>query len=203
MHRFVEIVATNPAKMFGLWPKKGTIAVGSDGDLVLWDPEKETTLSAATHHMRVDYNPYEGRVVKGAPAVVLSRGEVIVDHGRLQGRRPAAASSSSASRAGRSWPEARACRSRRERRRRERAPPRRTAAVELVDTSPASRRAPLYNARPRPRRRSPSARWTTYNYAALWIGMAHLHPDLHAGGGPHGGGDELVAGARHDPARQH
>ena len=78
-------MSTNPAKMFGLWPKKGTIAVGSDGDIVLWDPEKETTLSAETHHMRVDYNPYEGRVVKGAPAVVLSRGEVIVDHGKWVG----------------------------------------------------------------------------------------------------------------------
>jgi len=84
-HRFVELMSTNPAKMFGLWPKKGTVAIGSDGDLVLWDPEKETTLSVATHHMRVDYNPYEGRVVKGAPAVVLSRGEVIVDHGKWVG----------------------------------------------------------------------------------------------------------------------
>lgn len=85
-HRFVEIVATNPAKMFGLWPKKGTIAVGSDGDLVLFDTEREVTLSAQTLHMRVDYNPYEGRVVRGAPAVVLSRGEVIVDHGSFKGQ---------------------------------------------------------------------------------------------------------------------
>jgi dihydropyrimidinase len=87
MHRFVEIVSTNPAKMFGLWPKKGTVAVGSDGDLVLFDPEKETTLSAKTHHMKVDYNPYEGRKVKGGPAMVLSRGEVIVDHGQFKGRK--------------------------------------------------------------------------------------------------------------------
>jgi len=87
MHRFVEIVSTNPARMFGLWPRKGTVAVGSDGDLVLFDPEKETTLSAASHHMKVDYNPYEGRVVRGAPAVVLSRGEVIVDHGVFKGRK--------------------------------------------------------------------------------------------------------------------
>jgi dihydropyrimidinase len=85
-HRFVEIVSTNPAKMFGLWPRKGTVAVGSDGDLVLWDPEKEVTLSAKTHHMRVDYNPYEGRVVKGAPKMVVSRGEVVVDHGVFKGR---------------------------------------------------------------------------------------------------------------------
>lgn len=85
-HRFVEITSTNPARMFGLWPRKGTVAVGSDGDLVLWDPEREVTLSAKTLHMRVDYNPYEGRTVKGAPAVVLSRGEVLVDHGQFKAR---------------------------------------------------------------------------------------------------------------------
>jgi dihydropyrimidinase len=87
LHRFVEIVSTNPARMFGLWPKKGTIAVGSDGDLMLFDPERETTLSAATLHMRVDYSPYEGRVVRGGPAVVMSRGEVIVDHGQFLGQK--------------------------------------------------------------------------------------------------------------------
>jgi len=86
MHRFVEIVATNPAKMFGLWPRKGTIAVGSDGDLVLFDSQKEMTLSAKTLHMRVDYNPYEGRTVRGTPAMVLSRGEVVVDHGELRAK---------------------------------------------------------------------------------------------------------------------
>jgi len=84
-HKFVEITSTNPARMFGLWPRKGTVAVGSDGDLVIWDPDKEVTLSARTLHMRVDYNPYEGRVIKGAPAVVLSRGDVIVDHGQFKG----------------------------------------------------------------------------------------------------------------------
>ena len=86
-HRFVEIVSATPARMFGLWPRKGTIAVGSDGDLVLWDPNRSVTLSAATHHMRVDYNPYEGRVVHGAPAKVISRGEVIVDNGAFKGKR--------------------------------------------------------------------------------------------------------------------
>jgi dihydropyrimidinase len=84
-HRFVELTSTSPAKIFGLWPRKGTIAVGSDGDLVIWNPEKEVTLSAATLHMRVDYNPYEGRVVRGAPSTVLSRGEVIVDNGAWVG----------------------------------------------------------------------------------------------------------------------
>jgi dihydropyrimidinase len=87
MHRFVEIVSTNPAKMFGLWPRKGTVAVGSDGDLVLFDPERQTTLSAKTLHMKVDYNPYEGRTVTGGPAMVLSRGEVIVDDGKFVGKK--------------------------------------------------------------------------------------------------------------------
>jgi dihydropyrimidinase len=87
VHRFVEIVAASPARMFGLWPKKGTIAIGSDGDLVLWNPSRSVTLSAATHHMRVDYNPYEGRVIQGAPEKVISRGEVIVDRGRFVGGR--------------------------------------------------------------------------------------------------------------------
>jgi dihydropyrimidinase len=86
MHRFVEIVSTNPARMFGLWPKKGTVAVGSDGDLILFDPELETTLSAKTHHMKCDYNPYEGRKIRGGPTVVISRGEVIVDHGSFKGQ---------------------------------------------------------------------------------------------------------------------
>ena len=84
-HRFVEITSTNPARMFGLWPKKGTIAVGSDGDMIVWDPDKEVTLSAKTHHMRVDYNPYEGRVIKGAAQAVLSRGDVIVQDGKFTG----------------------------------------------------------------------------------------------------------------------
>jgi dihydropyrimidinase len=86
-HRFVEIVSASPARMFGLWPKKGTIAVGSDGDLVIWNPNRAVTLSAKTHHMRVDYNPYEGRVVHGAPEKVLSRGEVIVDNGSFVGKK--------------------------------------------------------------------------------------------------------------------
>jgi dihydropyrimidinase len=85
-HKFVEITSTNPARMLGLWPRKGTVAVGSDGDLVIWDPEKEVTLATKTLHMRVDYNPYEGRTITGAPALVLSRGDVIVDHGQFKGR---------------------------------------------------------------------------------------------------------------------
>jgi dihydropyrimidinase len=84
--RFVDLTAAGPARIFGLWPRKGTVAVGSDADLVVWDPERETRLSVETLHMRVDYSPYEGRVVRGGPAVVMSRGEVIVDRGEWKGR---------------------------------------------------------------------------------------------------------------------
>ena len=84
--RFVELTAAGPARVFGLWPRKGTIAVGSDADLVVWDPEREQRLSVETLHMRVDYSPYEGRVVRGGPRTVMSRGEVIVDHGEWKGR---------------------------------------------------------------------------------------------------------------------
>jgi dihydropyrimidinase len=86
MNRFVQITSTAPAKIFGLFPKKGTIAPGSDADLVVFDAAKETTLSAKTHHMRVDYNPYEGRRVTGVSETVISRGEVVVDAGTLVAR---------------------------------------------------------------------------------------------------------------------
>jgi dihydropyrimidinase len=85
--RWVELTATTPAKIMGLFPRKGTIAVGSDADIVVWDPKAIQTLSAKTHHMRVDYNPYEGRRVKGKAAVVLSRGEVIVEGGTFHGKK--------------------------------------------------------------------------------------------------------------------
>jgi len=71
----------------GLFPRKGTIAVGSDADIVVWDPKATQILSAKTHHMRVDYNPYEGRTVKGRAVTVLSRGEVIVQDGKFLGRK--------------------------------------------------------------------------------------------------------------------
>jgi len=84
-NRFVEITSTNPAKIFGLYPRKGTIAVGTDADLVIWDPTKEHTISAATHHMRTDYNVYEGMTVTGWPEKVLLRGNVIVDGDEWKG----------------------------------------------------------------------------------------------------------------------
>ena len=86
LNRFVEITATAPAKLFGMFPKKGTIAVGSDADIVLFDPNGSTYWSAKTAHMRVDYNPYEGRTTVGSVRMVLSRGEVIVDADTFYGR---------------------------------------------------------------------------------------------------------------------
>ncbi len=75
---FVDLVSTMPAKLFGLFPRKGTIAPGSDADLVIFDPERTATISAATQRQRVDYNPYEGMRVQGVPDTVLLRGRVIV-----------------------------------------------------------------------------------------------------------------------------
>lgn len=86
LNRWVEIVATTPAKMFGLYPRKGTITVGSDADIVIWDPNKEITISAKSHHMRVDYSMFEGFKVKGDAETVLSRGETIVDKGKWLGK---------------------------------------------------------------------------------------------------------------------
>jgi len=83
MNRLVELLATNPAKLFGLYPKKGTIAVGSDADLVVFDPNKQLTISAATHHSLIDYNLYEGYQVTGAPEVVMVRGRTIVQGDEL------------------------------------------------------------------------------------------------------------------------
>jgi dihydropyrimidinase len=83
LNRMVELLSTNPAKLFGLYPRKGTIAVGSDADIVVFDPEKKVTISAATHHSRVDYNLYEGTEVTGSPEVVLLRGNVLVDNDEL------------------------------------------------------------------------------------------------------------------------
>ncbi|MDZ4803828.1 MAG: dihydropyrimidinase [Candidatus Eisenbacteria bacterium] len=85
-HRFVELTSANPARLFNLWPRKGTIAVGSDADIVLWDTKKKTTLSAKTHHMNVDYNLFEGMTVTGGPSVVISRGEVLVENDTLMAK---------------------------------------------------------------------------------------------------------------------
>jgi dihydropyrimidinase len=83
LNRMVELLSTNPAKLFGLYPRKGTIAVGSDADLVVFDPEKKVTISASTHHSKSDYNIFEGTEVRGTPEVVLLRGQVLVENGEL------------------------------------------------------------------------------------------------------------------------
>jgi dihydropyrimidinase len=86
LNRFVELVSTAPARIFGMYPKKGVLAVGSDADLVLWDPAEEYTISAATHHMRVDYSMFEGFHVRGNARDVYSRGELIVSGGKFIGK---------------------------------------------------------------------------------------------------------------------
>jgi dihydropyrimidinase len=83
LNRMVELLSTNPAKYFGLYPRKGTIAVGSDADIVVFDPERKHTISAATHHSKSDYNLFEGTEVTGAPELVLLRGNVLVDGDEL------------------------------------------------------------------------------------------------------------------------
>jgi dihydropyrimidinase len=85
-NRFVQLVSTAPAKLFGLYPRKGTVAVGSDADLIVFDADEEQTISVKTHHMRVDYSMFEGTRVKGVPKTVLSRGRVIVEGGKFVGK---------------------------------------------------------------------------------------------------------------------
>lgn len=86
LNRWVEITSTVPAKMFGMYPRKGTIAVGSDADIVIWDPSIEHIISARNHHMNVDYSMYEGFKVRGVAETVLSRGEVIIHDGEWVGK---------------------------------------------------------------------------------------------------------------------
>jgi len=85
--RWVEITSTAPAKLFGMYPKKGAVAVGADADLVVYDPNRKRTISAKTHHMNVDYSCYEGRSVQGGSDIVMSRGSVIVRDGAFTGRK--------------------------------------------------------------------------------------------------------------------
>jgi dihydropyrimidinase len=80
LNKYVEVACTNPAKIFGMFPKKGTIAVGSDADIILLDPNEKHTLSVNTHHMNVDYSAYEGWEVTGKVKTVLLRGQVAIDN---------------------------------------------------------------------------------------------------------------------------
>ena len=83
LNRMVELLSTNPAKLFGLYPRKGTIAVGSDADIVVFDPDKTVTISAARHHSKTDYNLFEGTEVTGTPEMVILRGTVLVEGDEL------------------------------------------------------------------------------------------------------------------------
>jgi dihydropyrimidinase len=85
VNRFVALTATTPAKMYGLYPRKGTIAVGSDADIAIWDPDREVVIANSRLHHNVDYTPYEGVEVRGWPVTTLSRGEVVCDDGQLAG----------------------------------------------------------------------------------------------------------------------
>jgi dihydropyrimidinase len=84
--RWVELTATTPARLFGLYPRKGTLLPGADADLVVYDPSRSHTLGVASHHMAVDYSAYEGMKVRGGVDTVLSRGEIVVDGGGFSGR---------------------------------------------------------------------------------------------------------------------
>src|SRR5918994_3975969 len=87
LERFVEVGCTNPAKIYGLHPRKGTIAIGSDADIAIWDPERTVEITDETTHDRVGYCPYAGMTVRGWPVTVIARGEVIVDDGELLAER--------------------------------------------------------------------------------------------------------------------
>ena len=82
----MDLTSTRAAKLFGLYPKKGTIAVGADADIVIFDPAVERTISAETHHMAVDYNPFEGMKITGEPVSVLSRGEFVIRNKQFVGK---------------------------------------------------------------------------------------------------------------------
>ena len=82
MTKYVELTSTNAAKIFGMYPRKGTIAIGSDADLVIFNPEKEHVISEKTHHMNCDYSAYEGQKVKGKVETVILRGELAIENGK-------------------------------------------------------------------------------------------------------------------------
>ena len=85
LERFVEVCSATPAKMFGMYPKKGTIAIGSDADIVIWNPDIETKMSVDVNHMDVDYTAYEGKTVQGKIEMVMSRGRVLIENDTYHG----------------------------------------------------------------------------------------------------------------------
>ena len=87
INKFVEVTSTNPAKIYGLYPKKGTISIGSDADIVIWETGMEKTITNSDLHHDTDHTPYEGMKVNCWPSIVLSRGKIIVQDGQLQGEK--------------------------------------------------------------------------------------------------------------------
>jgi dihydropyrimidinase len=85
LETYVGLTSTSAARIYGLYPRKGTIAVGSDADLAVWDPDLEVTISRAALHDNMDYTPYDGMKVRGWPATTISRGEIIWDNGEVNG----------------------------------------------------------------------------------------------------------------------
>lgn len=86
MNEFVAVTSTNIAKILNCYPRKGAVLVGADADLVVWDPEKTKKISAATQQSAIDYNVFEGKLVKGLPRYTLTRGQVAVNDGRVETR---------------------------------------------------------------------------------------------------------------------
>jgi dihydropyrimidinase len=86
VNKFVEIMCTNPAKLFGCYPEKGTIRIGSDADIMIVDPQKEVTMTKNLLHSQADYTPYEGMKIKGYPVVTISRGEILWQDGKFVGK---------------------------------------------------------------------------------------------------------------------
>ena len=84
IHQFVELTSTNAAKLYGLYPKKGSITIGSDADLIIWDQDRELIINNELLHHNVDYTPYEGMKIKGWPALTMSRGEVVWADGEVK-----------------------------------------------------------------------------------------------------------------------
>jgi dihydropyrimidinase len=84
VNHFVRLTATNPAKLFGLYPRKGTIAPGADADMVLWDPAHRVTIDNAMLHHAIDYTPYQGLEVTGWPVATIAQGRVVMRDGRVQ-----------------------------------------------------------------------------------------------------------------------
>jgi dihydropyrimidinase len=87
LNRWVETCSVTPARMFGLYPRKGAIAPGSDADIVIYDPAASHTLGVETHHMAIDYSAWEGMTVAGKADTVISRGQVVVDKDQFLGRK--------------------------------------------------------------------------------------------------------------------